>query len=72
VLEPVLPPKVDRSPETLGAVLVGDLNMLVSAGGRERTEAEFSSLFEAANFRLNRIVPVAPPAYLSMIEGIPA
>jgi len=71
VLEPVLPQTVDRSPETLGAVLVGDLNMLVSAGGRERTEPEFRALFEAAKFRLNSTVPVSPPAYLSVIEGIP-
>jgi O-methyltransferase/methyltransferase family protein len=72
VLEPVLPPKVDGSPETLGAVLVGDLNMLVSTGGRERTEAQFASLFEAAGFRLNTVIPVGAPAYLSVIEGVPA
>ena len=69
VLESVLPPKVDRSPETLGAILVGDLNMLVSAGGRERTAKEFSALLEEAGFRLNNIVAVPPPAYVSVIEG---
>lgn len=72
VLEPVLPSTVDRSPATLGMVLVGDLNMLVSTGGRERTEAEFSSLFEAAHFRLRRVVPLPPPAFLSIVEGAPA
>lgn len=72
VLESILPPKVDRSPETLGAVLVGDLNMLVSAGGRERTEAEFSVLLEAAGFRLSNIIDIAPPAYVNLIEGTPA
>jgi hypothetical protein len=71
VLEGVLPGRIDTSPETLGTVLVGDLNMLVSAGGRERTEAEFGSLLEAAGFRLNTILPVPPPAYVNVIEGIP-
>jgi len=72
VLEAILPPKIGPSPEMTGAVLAGDLNMLVSTGGRERTEAEFSSLFEAAGFRLSGTSAVpAPAAYLSVIEGIP-
>lgn len=45
-----------------------DLNMLVIAGGRERTRAEFQALFHAAGFELKRIVPTAAP--LSVIEGI--
>ena len=42
-----------------------DLNMLVMQGGRERTEAEFASLFERVGLRLVRTVPsAAGPAVL--------
>ena len=34
-----------------------DLNMLLSTGGRERTEAEFGAMFAAAGFRLVRTIP---------------
>ena len=37
-------------------------------GGRERTEAEFRRLYEAAGFRLTRIVPSESP--FSVIEGV--
>jgi ubiquinone/menaquinone biosynthesis C-methylase UbiE len=46
-----------------------DLNMLVMAGGRERTEAEYRALFDAAGFHLNRIMPT--PMEAAVIEGIP-
>lgn len=72
VLEPVLPAKVDASPEILGAVLVGDLNMLVSTGGRERTEEEFATLLDAAGLHLTAVVPLPAPAFLSVIEAVPA
>ena len=45
-----------------------DLEMLVLAGGRERSEAEFRELLAAAGFRLARIVPTRSPTYV--IEGI--
>ena len=44
-----------------------DVNMLVMTGGRERTEAEFRKLYEAAGFRLTRVVPTESP--FSVIEG---
>jgi hypothetical protein len=46
-----------------------DLTMMVMAGGQERTETEFRALFEAADFRLTRIVPTRTT--LSVIEGKP-
>ena len=46
-----------------------DLNMLVMTGGRERTEHEWRKLFEAAGFRLNRIVPTESD--FCIIEGLP-
>jgi hypothetical protein len=46
-----------------------DLHMLVmTSGGRERTEAEYRALFEKAGFKLTRIVPTQEE--VSIIEGI--
>jgi hypothetical protein len=47
-----------------------DLTMLVVPGGKERTEAEYRTLFTAAGFQLTRIVPT--PVEVSVIEGVPA
>jgi len=44
-----------------------DLTMLTIPGGKERTSAEYKTLFEAAGFDLTRIVPTA--AEVSIIEG---
>jgi hypothetical protein len=38
-------------------------------GGRERTKAEFCTLFEAAGYRLTKIVSTMAPQ--SVIEAIP-
>lgn len=46
-----------------------DFDMLVGLGGKERTEEEYSALFEASGFRLNRIIPTASP--MCIIEGTP-
>jgi hypothetical protein len=47
-----------------------DLLMLVSAGGRERTEGEWRSLFERGGFRLEQVRPASPTSYV--ITGSPA
>jgi hypothetical protein len=52
------------------AAKLSDLNMLVNAGGQERTLDEFGALFEAAGFRLVGATPTT--AGLSVIEGTPA
>jgi hypothetical protein len=44
--------------------------MLVCTGGRQRSEAEFRNLYEAAGFRLIRFVPTQTP--VKVIEGSPA
>jgi hypothetical protein len=46
-----------------------DLNMLVMTGGQERTKSEFCTLFNAAGYKLTRIVPTVAPQ--SVIEAIP-
>jgi hypothetical protein len=69
VVEPIVPERAGSSwfDQMLAAT---DLNMLVVAGGRERTEAEFRALVEAAGLRVSRIVET--PASLSVIEAVPA
>ena len=69
IVEGVYPPRVDQSLESRGAA-ANDVNMLVNTGGRQRSEAEFHSLYESAGFRLTRIVPT--PARVCVIEGVPA
>jgi len=48
--------------------LLSDINMLVITGGRERTDAEYQSLLEAAGLSLSRILPAAFP--YCVIEGL--
>lgn len=48
---------------------VNDLNMLVLAGGRERTEDEFSKLLARSGFELKRVIPVQPMT--CVVEAIP-
>jgi C-methyltransferase len=46
-----------------------DLEMIVHAGGRERTVEEYRALYESAGFYLTRIIPTGGPT--SIIEGRP-
>jgi ubiquinone/menaquinone biosynthesis C-methylase UbiE len=62
VVESVIPSGNEPS---FGKLL--DLAMLAIPGGEERTEDEYRRLFEAAGFRLTRIVPTK--AEVSVIEG---
>lgn len=48
-----------------------DLQMLIGAGGRERTEREWRSLFDAGGFGVSRIIPTASDEGLSIIECRP-
>ena len=45
-----------------------DLEMLVIAGGQERTEQEYRSLLDQAGFCLNQVIPTAAPQ--SIIEAV--
>jgi SAM-dependent methyltransferase len=45
-----------------------DLNMLAMTGGRERTQAEFRALLDAADYKLTRIIPTMAPQ--SIIEAV--
>ncbi|MFO0941197.1 MAG: methyltransferase [Pirellulales bacterium] len=46
-----------------------DLEMMVVASGKERTESEFAELFRSAGFKLTRIIPTQSP--VCVIEGVP-
>lgn len=65
VVEQVLPPANEPS---LGKWL--DLHMLVLLTGRERTEAEYRALLEAAGFELTKVIPTRSGA--SIVEGVRA
>jgi hypothetical protein len=49
-------------------VLESDVQMLVVAGGKERTDTEYRALLHAAGFELTRLIPVLTPFYL--IESV--
>jgi hypothetical protein len=67
IVEGVYPPRVDQSLDSRGAA-ANDVNMLVNTGGRQRSESEFRSLYDAAGFELTRIVRTPMP--ISVIEGV--
>ncbi len=67
LIEMVVPSQVSES--LWSQVVAGsDLNMLVSTGGRERSEAEYRRLLNAAGFELARIIPAGSP--WSVVEGL--
>jgi cyclopropane fatty-acyl-phospholipid synthase-like methyltransferase len=62
LIEAPLPPRNEPSLHKLM-----DINMLVMTGGRERTEAEYRSLLEAAGFSLTRVT--VTPLELAVLEA---
>jgi SAM-dependent methyltransferase len=68
IVERVMPARVEATPEHLSALL-GDLNVLVCLGGRERTASEFADLLATSGFELRRTLPIT--GTVSIIEAIP-
>ena len=62
LIESVLP---SNNKPHLGKFL--DLDMLIFAGGRERTRRQYEKLLASAGFRLNRVIPTA--SHLSIVEA---
>jgi O-methyltransferase domain len=61
---------IPDDPAQAVTVLLSDINMLVlSTGGRERTNAEYAELLRAAGLRQGPIRPVTFP--YGIIEGLP-
>jgi biotin operon repressor len=56
LIQRVLPVRVKYS-DAIQALVLSDFNMMVMNGGRERTEAEYRTLLEAAGFEVNKIIP---------------
>ncbi|MFE1954991.1 methyltransferase [Streptomyces sp. NPDC059524] len=70
VVEVVLPDTVDGTQPPM--MYLGDLNMLVNVGGRERTEAEFRALCARAGLAVTRLTRLPEPVGLSVIEAVRA
>jgi len=70
IVEGILPPRAEQIPALSGLVM-SDLNMLVCAGGRERTEDDFRSLLADSGFELIRVTPIEGPTNYCIIESVP-
>lgn len=69
LIEPVLPPTVPTA--AAGNVYLGDLNMLLNVGGRERTEDDFRALCAMSGFTLRTVTPLPTPHIFRVIEATP-
>ncbi len=64
VVDAVIPPGNDPHPAK-----IVDMVMMGVLPGRERSEDEFATLFTAAGFTVNRVIPTY--SMLAIVEGIP-
>jgi hypothetical protein len=51
---------------------LGDLDMLVNVGGRERTRADFQRLCATAGFCLDSVTAIPLPAAFSLLGASPS
>ena len=56
------------NPESTPPIIV--IEMLVRAGGRERTETEFAELLATAHLKLNRVIE--SPTAIRLLEALKA
>lgn len=68
LVERIVPPRLEVS-AAHRAIARGDLNMLVSWGSRERTEAEYRNLLGAAGLEVRTIVAAGPT--FGVIDAVP-
>ncbi|ATL25030.1 methyltransferase [Streptomyces formicae] len=76
VMEPLMPQRSEELGPAHGIVTT-DMDLLVTTGGRVRSEAEFAQLFADAGFQHTMTRKLADHGYLeaqyhSVIEGVPA
>ncbi len=69
IIEQIAPRRVEASAQH-ATVIRGDIQMMVSTGGMERTADEYERLLTEAGLRLTRIIPTA--SQFSVIEALPA
>ncbi len=65
VIDPVIWPGEQSAPSTFLDLVM----LLLTEGGRCRTQAEFQALFAAAGFTLTQVI--ATPSPVSIVEGVP-
>ncbi|MEV5887116.1 methyltransferase [Streptomyces sp. NPDC052020] len=75
VMEPLMPERAEDLGPAHGIVTT-DMDLLVTTGGRVRSEGEFAALFQAAGFRLTGARRLGDHEYLdaayhSVVEGTP-
>jgi hypothetical protein len=56
IIERLLPEQIEPDDARAQAGFLADLNMMLTPGGQERTEAEYRRLLELAGLRFNHIV----------------
>jgi len=69
IIERVLPDRVEGTSQSM--MYLGDLNMLVNMGGRERTRVDFEQLCQRTGFQLDTVTPLAVPDAFSVLEAVP-
>ncbi|WP_328875790.1 acetylserotonin O-methyltransferase [Streptomyces sp. NBC_00287] len=69
LVEPVLPD--ENGPAAELSVVLSDLNMLVMAGGRERTAAEYAALLDSAGLELTGVGDPLAPTHFQVLEAVP-
>jgi hypothetical protein len=63
--------RLDPDHRKSGLALLLDMQMLVTLGGRDRTDEEYRLLFAAAGFELRRIAPLDDAAGFAAFGGTP-
>jgi hypothetical protein len=69
LIEQVLPERMEADATALQRARVDLQMLLMTPGGRERTEGEYRSLLRGAGFELRRVVPTESP--FSILESVP-
>jgi hypothetical protein len=72
VIEFILPALISQADSHLERHLMSDLNMLAVTGGRERSEHEWRTLLEEADFRLAGVFPVGNDVGILQAKPVPA
>lgn len=70
IIERVLPERIDPKNAREQAGFLSDLNMMLTPGGQERTEAEYRRLLVEAGLRLNHVVHTSSVS--DIVEAEPA
>jgi hypothetical protein len=68
IVAPIVPEQV--TPEDAISV-IGDFEMLVTTGGKERSVKEYEALLASAGFRLDEVVPLSDFPQYSVVHGTP-